>query len=117
MAAPAPPVLPSTSATPIAPPEKKKRGRKPKNPAPEPAAAPAPVVPASPVKALASSQVGGPDNIKSPRGAGSSSWRGPPAGSASFQVGELSKNVNGLGSNYQNKREKEALIVQLPGPK
>ncbi len=80
------PSAPSSSTVTTA--EKKKRGRKPKVSATnvsEPVSEP--VKPVSPVKMPISSHVGGPDTIRSPRGAGNSSaWRGPPAGSASFQV-------------------------------
>jgi len=97
--------LPSTSATTPSGgsatlSDKKKRGRKPKTATPavvEPAV-PAPAVTkttpaASPLKMPSHSHVGGPDTIRSPRGAGSShsAWRGPPADSASFQVKQINR--------------------------
>ena len=79
----------SATVTPSGPGEKKKRGRKPKNSALEPGIT-GPMLTASPVKSSVS--IGGPDTIKSPRTAGTSSgWRGPAKDSASFQVSSYLK--------------------------
>ena len=118
---------PSTSATATTttpssgPIEKKKRGRKPKTSltpsATETTTTPMTSPSKPPMRMPMPSHVGGPDTIRSPRGAGSpshSAWRGPPAGSASFQVRPNLKTILIFLQIRQNRFRFQIMVASLP---
>ena len=117
---------PSTSATATTTPssgpiEKKKRGRKPKTSltpsATETTTTPMTSPSKPPMRMPMPSHVGGPDTIRSPRGAGSpshSAWRGPPAGSASFQVRPNLKTILIFLQIRQNRFRFQIMVASLP---
>ena len=116
---------PSTSATATTTPssgpiEKKKRGRKPKTsltPSATETTTPMTSPSKPPMRMPMPSHVGGPDTIRSPRGAGSpshSAWRGPPAGSASFQVRPNLKTILIFLQIRQNRFRFQIMVASLP---
>ena len=113
----------ATTTTPSSGPiEKKKRGRKPKTSLTPSATETTTTTPMSspskpPMKMPMPSHVGGPDTIRSPRGAGSpshSAWRGPPAGSASFQVRPNLKLILIFLRTRQNRFRFQIMVASSP---